>query len=303
MSGDRDMERALPFVNFNQLRSFYAVAQEKSFTKAAKLLHVGQPTLTVQVRALEERYGIELFVRSARGLQLSATGEALFAIAKQIFLCEEQAVELLRSSNGEVTGRLRVGTVGPYFVMRLLAQFRQAFPFVQVRLDSDNSEGVMRKILDSVTDVAITGNCVDDPRLHASRLGSHEVMIFVNRQHPWSQLDAVKLRQLDGQPMIMREVGSMTRNAIEETMARHGVRPVAVMEVPRDAVREAVREGLGVGIVSEAEFRPHPDLHALRISDHPSFTQSYAVCLRARRFSRPIAAFLELAEKQAKSAS
>jgi aminoethylphosphonate catabolism LysR family transcriptional regulator len=300
MTVERDAGRALPFVNFNQLRSFYAVAQEMSFTKAAKLLHVGQPTLTVQVRALEERYGIELFLRSARGLQLSTTGEALFVIAKQIFLHEEQAVELLRSTNGEVAGQLRVGTVGPSFVMKLLAQLRQAFPLVQVRLDSDNSEGVMRKILDSVTDVAITGNCGDDPRLYACRLGRHEVQIFVNRQHPWSQLDAVKLRQLDGQPMIMRELGSMTRNTIEATMARHGVRPMTVMDVPREAVREAVLEGLGVGIVSEAEFRPHADLHALRISDYPSFTESHVICLRARRFSRPIAAFLELAEAQAR---
>jgi len=298
---DRDVERSLPFVNFNQLRSFYAVAQEMSFTKAAKLLHVGQPTLTVQVRALEERYGVELFLRSARGLQMSTTGEALFAIAKQIFLHEEQAVELLRSVNGEVAGQLRVGTVGPSFVMKLVSQFRQAFPLVQVRLDSDNSQGVMRKILDAVTDVAITGNPGEDPRLHSVRLGSHEVQIFVNREHPWAQFESVKLRQLDGQPMIMREAGSMTRDAIEATMAAHGVRPLVVMDVPREAVREAVREGLGVGIVSEAEVREHPDLHALRISDVPSYTQSYVICLRARQFSRPIAAFLDLAQAQARS--
>lgn len=301
VSEERNIDRSLPFVNFNQLRSFYAVAQEMSFTKAAKLLHVGQPTLTVQVRALEERYGVELFLRSARGLQLSDTGEALFAIAKQIFLYEEQAVELLRSSDGQVAGQLRVGSVGPYFVMKLLAQFRSAFPLVQVRLDSDNSEASLRKILDSVTDVAITGNVPDDPRLYTHRLGRHEVQIFVNRQHPWAQLRSVKLRQLDGQPMIMREAGSMTRNAIETTMAQHSVRPVAVMEVPREALREAVLEGLGVGIVSEAEFRPHPDLHAVRISDHQSFTESHVICLRTRRFSRPIAAFLELAEAQARS--
>jgi aminoethylphosphonate catabolism LysR family transcriptional regulator len=301
MSRDREIGALRPSVNFNHLRSFYAVAQEMSFTKAAKLLCIGQPTLTVQVRALEERYGVELFLRSSRGLQLSTTGEALFAIARQIFLHEEQAEELLRATNGEVAGQLRVGTVGPYFVMKLLARFRQAFPLVQVRLDSDNSEGVMRKILDAVTDVAITGNCADDPRLYASQLGSHEVQIFVDRKHAWSQLSSVKLRQLDGQPMIMREAGSMTRSAIETTMAQHGVRPLIVMDVPREAVREAVLEGLGIGIVSEAETRSHPDLRVLRISDHPSFTHSYVVCLRARQFSRPIAAFLELAEEQARA--
>lgn len=298
---ERDIERSLPFVNFNQLRSFYAVAQEMSFTKAAKLLHIGQPTLTVQVRALEERYGVELFLRSSRGLQLSTTGDALFAVARQIFLYEAQAVELLRSVDGEVAGQLRVGTVGPNFVMKLVSQFRQSFPLVQVRLDSDNSQGVMRKILDAVTDVAISGHPGDDPRLYAVRLGTHEVQVFVNREHPWAQFSSVKLGQLDGQPMIMREPGSMTRDAIEATMAEHGVRPTVVMDVPREAVREAVREGLGIGIVSEAEARDHPDLHLLRISDFPSHTQSYVICLRARQFSRPIAAFLDLAETKART--
>lgn len=298
---ERDVERSLPFVNFNQLRSFYAVAQEMSFTKAAKLLHIGQPTLTVQVRALEERYGVELFLRSSRGLQLSTTGDALFAVARQIFLYEAQAVELLRSVDGEVAGQLRVGTVGPSFVMKLVSQFRQSFPLVQVRLDSDNSQGVMRKILDAVTDVAISGHPGDDPRLYAVRLGTHEVQVFVNREHPWAQFSSVKLGQLDGQPMIMRELGSMTRDAIEATMAEHGVRPTVVMDVPREAVREAVREGLGIGIVSEAEARDHPDLHLLRISDFPSHTQSYVICLRARQFSRPIAAFLDLAETRART--
>lgn len=298
---ERDIERSLPFVNFNQLRSFYAVAQEMSFTKAAKLLHIGQPTLTVQVRALEERYGVELFLRSSRGLQLSTTGDALFAVARQIFLYEAQAVELLRSVDGEVAGQLRVGTVGPSFVMKLVSQFRQSFPLVQVRLDSDNSQGVMRKILDAVTDVAISGHPGDDPRLYAVRLGTHEVQVFVNREHPWAQFSSVKLGQLDGQPMIMREPGSMTRDAIEATMAEHGVRPTVVMDVPREAVREAVREGLGIGIVSEAEARDHPDLHLLRISDFPSHTQSYVICLRARQFSRPIAAFLDLAETKART--
>ena len=68
MNADTEADQPLPFVNFNQLRSFYAVAREMSFTKAAQVLHIGQPTLTVQVRALEERYGVELFLRSARGL-------------------------------------------------------------------------------------------------------------------------------------------------------------------------------------------------------------------------------------------
>ena len=299
MNADTEADQPLPFVNFNQLRSFYAVAREMSFTKAAQVLHIGQPTLTVQVRALEERYGVELFLRSARGLQLSTTGRALFEIAKLIFLHERQAVELLRSTKEEFSGELRVGSVGPLFVMKFLALFRRRFPLVQLRLESDNSDVVVRKILDGVTDVAVTGSPINDPRIHACQLGSHEIVVLINRSHPWAKLAFIKLRQMDGQTMIIREAGSMTRAAFEATLSAHQVKPVIVMELPRDSVHEAVIEGIGIGIVSEAEYRNHNDLIALRIADMPSFTRSYVICLRSRRFSKPIAAFVELAESQA----
>ena len=296
MSKDESFRSGLQYVNFNQLRSFHAVAQEMSFTKAAGLLHIGQSTLTVQVRALEERYGVELFVRSSRGLQLSTIGKALFEITKPIFIYEEQAVGLLRATGDAIDGHIRVGTVGPFFVMKLLAQYQARYPRVQLSIDSDNSAEVVRKVLDSTNDVAITGISVDDPRLYSKELGSHEILVFVNRHHPWARQDTIRLSELHDQNMVMREPGSMTRSAFEKTLADNGVKPRVVMEVSRDAVREAVIEGLGIGIVSEAEFRVHEDLRALRVVDHPSHTRSYAICQMSRRNSKPIALFLDLAQ-------
>lgn len=294
-------ENRLQYVNFSQLRSFHAVAQELSFTKAARILNIGQSTLTVQVRALEESYGVELFVRSFRGLKLSKLGRALFEITKHIFILEEQAVGLLRATGDTVGGQLRVGTVGPFFVMKLLAQYQARYPLIQVSIDSDNSEGVVRKILDSITDVAITGSRVDEPRMFYRHLGSHEILAVVNRHHAWAGLEGIELTDLHGQGVIMRENGSMTRSAFEQTLTKHGVKPNVVMEVSRDAVREAVIEGLGIGLVSEAEFQAHDDLRALRVVDYPSHTRSYVVCLESRRYSKPIALFVELAESIAKS--
>jgi aminoethylphosphonate catabolism LysR family transcriptional regulator len=303
VSADSDNESSrLPFVNFHQLRSFHVVAQEMSFTKAAGVLRIGQPTLTVQVRALEEKYGIELFVRTPKGLRLSRSGQALFEITTQVFFLGDQAVALLRAAGDRVAGRLRVGTVGPFFVMKLLRQFQDLHPLVQVTLESDNSDEVVRKILDSITDVAITGNLTDDPRLLSSHLGSHEIVVFVNRSHPWADSGTIELGQLDGQRMIMREPGSMTRRAFENALGAHDVKPNVVMEVSRDAVREAVIEGLGIGIVSEAEFRAHEELRVLRIADHPSHTHSHVVCLRSRRYAKPIATFVDLAESSARQA-
>ena len=287
--------RALPYVNFNQLRSFHAVAQELSFTRAAGVLNIGQSTLTVQVRDLEERYGVELFLRSSRGLQLSCTGQALYEITIPLFDLEAQAVNLLRANGDAIEGTLRIGTVGPFYVMKLVGQFQARYPNVQVSIDSANSETVVRKIIDAKTDVAITGSPIDDPRVYSSKLRAHEILVLVNRHHALAGTGAILLAALQDQPMIMRERGSMTRTAFEAALIEHGVRPRVVMEVSRDTVHEAVIEGLGIGVVSEPEFQPHEDLCALRIADFPSFTYSYVICLESRRQSKPIARFTELA--------
>ena len=284
----------LHFVNFSQLRSFYAVGRELSFTKAAELLHIGQPTVTTQVKALEENYDVQLFLRSPRGLKLTDAGEALLTVARQIFSLEEQAVGILQAEGNQISGKLRVGTVGPFFVMELLSAFNAKYPLIQVFLESGNSDLIYGKLLNYEVDVAIIGRDYDDPRLDLIQLGRHEVIIFVNKDHPWAARQQIDLEELDGQRLIVREPGSMTRRALEEVLERNRVRPNVIMEVPRDAVREAVAAGLGAGIVSGAEFLPDDRLTPLPLTDHKPFTDSYAACLKGRRLLRPIDAFMQL---------
>lgn len=288
----------LHFVNFSQLRSFYAVGRELSFTKAAELLCIGQPTVTTQVRALEETYDVQLFLRSPRGLKLTDAGEALLTVARQIFSLEEQAVGILRAQGSQISGKLHVGTVGPFFVMELLSAFHGKYPLMQVFLESGNSDLVYNKLLNYEVDVAIIGRDYDDPRLDLIQLGRHEVIVFVNKDHPWGGRQQIDLDELDGQRMIFREPGSMTRRALEEVLARNKVRPNVVMEIPRDGVREAVAAGLGAGIVSRTEFLPDDRLTPLAIADHKPFTESYAACLKQRQELRPIDAFMKLVRAQ-----
>ena len=286
----------LHFVNFSQLRSFYAVARELSFTKAAELLHIGQPTVTTQVKALEETYDVQLFLRSPRGLKLTDAGEALLTVARQIFSLEDQAVGILQAEGNQISGKLRVGTVGPFFVMKLLSAFNAKYPLMQVFLESGNSDLVYGKLLDYEVDVAIIGRDYEDPRLDLVQLGRHEVIIFVNKDHPWGGRQEIELEELDGQRLIVREPGSMTRRALEAVLDQNRVRPKVVMEISRDAVREAVAAGLGAGVVSSAEFVPDGRLTPLPISDHKPFTESYAACLKLRRALRPINAFMQLVQ-------
>ncbi|MCR9136137.1 MAG: LysR substrate-binding domain-containing protein [Alphaproteobacteria bacterium] len=290
----------LRYVNFNQLRSFYAVALELNFTKAAEWLSIGQPTVTTQVKDLEEAYDVQLFHRSPQGLELTDTGHALLSLARQKFALEDQAHTLLTSTGNSFAGRLHIGTVGPFFVMDLLSEYSERYPLIKVSVESGNSDAIYQRLLNFEVDVAILGQDYQDHKLEAINLGHHEITIIVNRSHAWSGRNNVDLAELDGQRMIYREEGSMTRRALEEKLEAKNIRPNVVMELARDSVVEAVSAGLGAGIIARDELPETSQLKQLQIRDETPFTHSYAVCLKERLAITPIQVFMNLARNNGK---
>src|SRR5918994_4799065 len=150
-----------------QLRSFHAVALHGSFTAAAGALHVSQPTVSAQVKALEETYGVELFFRRGRRLQLTELGRQLLQISQRVFEAEKEAIELLSESRELLTGHLKVGAVGPYHVTEMLAAFNRGYPNVQVSVTLNNSRKAAEDLLDYRTDVAVLAHIDENPRLLA----------------------------------------------------------------------------------------------------------------------------------------
>jgi LysR family transcriptional regulator, low CO2-responsive transcriptional regulator len=279
------------------LRSFFAVARHGGFTAGARALHVSQPTVTAQVRALEATYATELFVRRGRGVMLTAAGEALYGIAERIFEQEEEALALLRNTGELRAGRLRVGAVGPYHVMEMLAAFRAKHPAIELAVTLGNSEQVVAGLLDRTTDVAVLAQYASDPRLHFVPFRAHRVVMFVPTSHRFSRRRSVRLAELANEPMIVREPGSTTRKAMEDALRRAGVSPPIAMEIgSREAVREAVIAGLGIAAVSEIEFVPDPRLRIVAIADAGVRTHAHVACLVDRRASRVVAAFFDVVD-------
>jgi len=289
--------RALPYVGFNQLRSFHAVAVAGSITAAASLLHVSQPTVTIQLRQLEAHYGVELVRRTPRGVRLSELGESLFTITRQLFALEGEAVELLNSAGRTVRGPLRVGGVAPYFVMRLLSAFSRNHPSVNVSLVLDNSASIVRRLADQEIDVGIVGQTSLDTRLHALPYSKQDVVLFCRDDHPWAGREGIELAELADQPLVLREHGSTCRRALEEALQERGVVPQVTLEVGREGVREAVVAGFGVGITTDVEYVPDRRTRMLRILDADIFTEAFAVCLRERRSVSVTRAFMQTAEE------
>jgi aminoethylphosphonate catabolism LysR family transcriptional regulator len=282
-------------MRLTQLRSFHAVARAGGFTGGAKLLHISQPTVTTQVRFLEETYGIELFYRRGHKVTLTPLGEQLYAMAQKIFALEADTVHLLEDSGELKSGHLRVGAVGPFHVTEMLARFNRRFPGIEVSVRVGNSEKVLEALVDYRTDVAVLAQFTEDPRFHSVPYSRHPVVVFVHRSHRFAGRAAIRIAELEGEGMIVREEGSTTRKALDDALKRAGVTPRIVMEIgSREAIREAVIMGVGIGVVSEIEFIAHPQLRTVRVTDAVMHTHAHVVCLEERRGARLVNAFLEI---------
>ena len=276
-----------------QLRSFHAVAQRLSFTVAARELGVSQPTITTQVKSLEQEFGVELFVRRGRRIELTETGGGLLDITRRLFADEKEASDYLNETRGLKTGHLRVGAVGPYHVTDMLAAFNARYPGIYVSVTVGNSRESLRDLLDYRTDVAVLAHVDPDARLVAIPYRRHRVVVICPADHDFAYRRSIRAGDMEGQRLIVREAGSTTRRAFDQAMREKDVRPRVVMEIgSRESIREAVAKGIGLGVVSEKEFIPDPRIRALQVSDADIYTYAHVVHLRERQNARLVRAFL-----------
>lgn len=285
-------------MRLTQLRSFHAVACARGFTGGAKLLHISQPTVTTQVRFLEETYGAELFYRRGHKVTLTPLGEQLFELAQKIFALESETVHLLQDSGELKSGHLRVGAVGPFHVTEMLARFNQRFPGLKVSVRMGNSATVLEALVDYQTDVAVLAQLTKDPRFHSVPYSRHPIVVFVHRKHRFARRKAIRIAELGGEGLILREEGSTTRKALEDALKRAGIAPRILMEIgSREAIREAVIMGVGIGVVSEKEYIPNPEIRMIRVRDAEMYTHAHVVCLEERRSARLVKAFLDIVDE------
>ena len=278
-----------------QLRSFHAVAQSGSFTAAARLLGVSQPTVTTQVGALEREFGVELFSRRGRRVALTETGSGLLDITRRLSADEKEAADYLNESRELKSGHLRVGAVGPYHVTDMLAAFNARYPGLYVSVAVGNSRDTLRDLVDYRTDVAVLAHVDPDPRLVAIPYRRHRVVVMCPVDHAFARRRGIRIREMERQRLIVREAGSTTRLAFDQAMRQADVRPRVVMEIgSRESIREAVAKGIGLGVVSEAEFIPDPRIRAVPVNDAEIYTYAHVVHLKERRNARLVRAFLDV---------
>lgn len=284
-----------------QFKAFHAVARHGSFSGAAERLALTQPALSDHIRKLEENYGVQLFVRTPRGVSLTDLGRRLYAVAERHFESEAEAVEILSRARSLDEGQLTIGADAAVHILPDIARFRARYPGIAIRMVSGNSAALLARLHAFEIDVAVTGEAPASVEILARKLRQDRLVVLAAAASETARAGRIGLSAIAGQTIILREEGSITRRLLISELQARDLVPSSVIEMEgREAVREAVAQGMGLAIMSEAELVPDPRLKALAIADWKASMQEWLLCLKSRAGLHVIRSFIDLAAASGK---
>jgi DNA-binding transcriptional LysR family regulator len=287
-------------MNADQLLTFSVVADLHNISHAAAHLHLSQPAVSGQLKALQEWFGEALYRRSGQGIVLTPAGEQLAAEARALARGCERVAALRDAWRGLETGQLRLGastTPASYLLPACVARFRREYAQIELSLVDGNTREIVKRL--AALDLAFIEGAVpelmpEDTVVHAWR--EDEVVAIVPRGHRLADKKRVTLAEVACEGLVMREPGSGVRALVERGFELAGLTPSTALELAGvEGVKHAVRAGLGVGFVSALSMR-HEDasLVALKLGE-PGLVRTLSI-LVAHASSRTLAAsrFLDI---------
>lgn len=280
----------------SQLKAFHHVAQLGGFSRAAEALHLTQPAISEQVRKLEQEHDVLLFSRDRKRVQLTEAGEKLFLLTKQYFEIEGHIYDYLSETNTAIDGNLRIIADSAHHVTDILRLFRSRYPKVTINLRVGNTGQILEELRAYNAEIGVAGSPSPGRDMEALDLGATEIIGFCSADFLPDGQTSVTLRELSKLPLVFREMGSKTREKLVMAAANQRISLTPTIEAEgREAVREMVASGVGIGFVSQAEFVRDERLVPLRIDGVDITMSETLVHLAQRRDVKVIRAFMDCA--------
>lgn len=287
-------------MNLTHILAFHKVASAGSFTLAARMNGISQPTLSAQVRALELRAGSQLLERRGRRVRPTPLGEIVFNASQRLAAAIGEVEQALAGRQDAGAGRLRIAADSAIHVLPILAELRKRSPELDFSLTIDNSTSIIAQVLSEEADVGVMARSTEDRRLASIKIREDRLVLLVAATDPLADRRHARWSDIASRELIVREKGSITREVAEAGLKRAKVRAARVFDVAtREAVQEAVAAGFGIGIVFASEVGRDPRLRPLPIADAELGVAEYVICRAERRGLRLIARFLEAAQRVA----
>ncbi|NVO07065.1 MAG: LysR family transcriptional regulator [Rhodoferax sp.] len=287
-----------------QIQTFLEVARQKSVSKAAERLFVTQPAVSMQIRQLEQAFGLPLLEPVGRNIRLTQAGEVFLNHAQaamgQLKDLEAQMADHVGLRKGRID--LAVVSTAKYFMPMLLVQFGKLFDGINVQLQIDNRESVLGLLARNEADLVVMGRAPADLDCEAVPFASNPLAIVAAPDHPLVRRKHLPFSALEGYKFVVREDGSGTRAAMERLFAEHKVPIQIAMEMPsNETIKQAVMAGMGLSFLSMRTIRHElasGHIALVDIQDMPPAGNWYVTHLKQKKLSPAGRSFKEFLIEQ-----
>lgn len=288
-------------MNLRQLEAFYFVVKRKSFTRAAEELNVTQPAVSIQVKSLEKSLNLKLIQRVGKRVQLNEAGELLYQYAEKIFNLVSDADEKMGDFKKLMRGTLQIGATknyARYIMPSLLSEFQRRYPRVKVILDEGNSEDMARSVLEMKNELAFIAQINLDRKIKSIFFSTVEFVLAASPEHRFSQRKSISLRELNEEPVILREKGSGLRAAILRKFSEYGIWPSVIIEASSlDFIVGYVEQNKGVSFMFEPDIKEELEkgiLKVIAIDEGNIILFTDIIFFNEKSLSPPAEAFLKM---------
>jgi DNA-binding transcriptional LysR family regulator len=282
-------------MDLHQLRVFGAAVKSGGFTRAGEELHLSQSTVSQHIKLLEEELGCPLFLRVGKRVQVTEAGKVLLQYAERIFRDLKNAEMAVREMNALKRGTVRLG-VGPttliYRLPPVLGEYKRRFPDIELIVLAGTTEFLLQALRSQHVDLAIVMPTGPQAGLTVKPLGREEMVIVINRDHPFARRRTIEPSELSALRFILYEKNTAMQNVIDRFFNSLDVTPKITMEVENnEAIKSLVRAGLGSSILplcAIANEPPDGEIRILRVKGKPLMRHLQLVSADAAVFPRAI---------------
>lgn len=286
-------------VTLRQLQIFEAVVRLGGYTRAAKTLHLTQPTVSMQIKKLSETIGHPLLEQIGRHIQPTAVGRDVYSATQDILSRLVMLGDSASEIEGIIKGELRIAviTTAKYFMPHLLGPFIAQHPQVKPRLTVTNRAKVLERLKSNEDDLLIMGQVPEDLEVQSYPFINNELVVVAPPNHPLEDVNSITLEQLSQERFLVREKGSGTRQAVDRLFAEQDIKITPYMELgSSEAIKQGVMAGLGLSVLSRHNLRLElagKHIVILNVNGFPLIRRWYAVHLKNKQLTRVTRTFLD----------
>src|SRR5690625_3951672 len=282
------------------LHYFVTVVEQGTYTKAAEMLHISQPSLSAAIKKLENHYDLKLIDRTTREMKLTQEGKVLYEEAKKLITHFDHVTEEMHRLKVEGPLELQIGLIesAKFWIPSIIAKFKKEYPHIYIKLlEILSLEDVEQSLFNFDIHFVITSQLIDHPNIETYPIYEENLVALIPLSHPLHKVEEISTADFENEPLIICKEGFQTREDTLIFFRKSGIKPNIQFEIERfETACSLVENGLGITLVPEnyVTFDKKREFHIRQIAHHPITRIVYIAYVKNRYLPPLVRDFIRL---------